>query len=91
MKDRALQLQTVTENPFNAETPFPALKKDRTESDLFYVRNHFDVPRINTSTFKLKVHGAVEYPSEYSIEQLKNFEEKNGFSIKDPRVDCEFY
>ena len=76
MKDPTIQLQTVTEHPFNAETPFPALMKDRTDSELFYVRNHFEIPNIPGLEFKLKVNGAIENPGEFSIEQLKNFEEK---------------
>jgi DMSO/TMAO reductase YedYZ molybdopterin-dependent catalytic subunit len=76
MKDQALQLQTVTKNPFNAETPFPALNRDRTASELFYVRNHFDVPSIDASEFKLNINGDIENPGEYSIDRVKNFGEK---------------
>ena len=76
MKDQSLELHTVTENPYNAETPFPALKNDRTKSDLFYVRNHFDVPSIYNTEFKLKVNGALTNPLAISLDQLKAFAAK---------------
>lgn len=77
MIDQPLELQAVTEHPYNAETPLPALLNDRMESGLFYVRNHFEVPRIDGAEFKLKVSGAVSKPYDYSLNDLKNFGEKN--------------
>jgi DMSO/TMAO reductase YedYZ molybdopterin-dependent catalytic subunit len=77
MKDQALELQAVTHDPFNAETPFPALKKTLTETDLFYIRNHFDVPRINAAQHQLKLNGAIDNPLEISIDKLKTFGASN--------------
>jgi DMSO/TMAO reductase YedYZ molybdopterin-dependent catalytic subunit len=75
MKDQSLKLKTVTEDPFNAETPFSALKDDRTASESFYIRNHFAIPSINIPEFRLKVNGALTNPLEISLDQLKSFGE----------------
>ena len=67
----------VSEKPFNAETPFSALRSKATPAGLFYVRNHFDVPSLDINHFSLNVNGAVANPLELSIEQLKEFPERD--------------
>ena len=62
MIDMSLKLQPVTEQPFNAETPMAVLGFDLTPTDLFYVRNHFDVPNLDTDQFTLTVNGGVANP-----------------------------
>lgn len=77
MTGKSLKLKPVSDKPFNAETPFAALHSDVTPADLFYVRNHFDVPSLDINQFSLNVNGAVANPLELSIEQLKEFPERN--------------
>ena len=77
MIDMSLKLQPVSQQPFNAETPMAVLGFDLTPTDLFYVRNHFDVPSLDNEQFSLNVNGAVESPSELSIEQLKKFPKRD--------------
>jgi DMSO/TMAO reductase YedYZ molybdopterin-dependent catalytic subunit len=67
----AHMLQPVTKRPYNAETPLPVLRKDRTPTELFYVRNHFDVPSIDINEFQLHVNGAVANPLELTLSQLR--------------------
>jgi DMSO/TMAO reductase YedYZ molybdopterin-dependent catalytic subunit len=75
MKGQSPKLQIVTENPFNAETPFSALKDDPTASDSFYVRNHFPIPNLDLPEFRLKVNGSLRDPLEISLDQLKSYGE----------------
>lgn len=71
------ELQPVTERPFNAETPLGVLASETTPTELFYVRNHFDLPSLDAAQFKLVVNGAVTKSLELSIDQLKEFPKKN--------------
>ncbi len=70
-------LHPVTERPYNAETPIHALRSEPTPTDSFYVRNHFDVPLENADRYKIRITGAVAFPKEYSLNELKEFPEKN--------------
>jgi len=58
-------------NPDNLESPLEALDRFLTPTDLFYVRNHFPVPKVDAASWRLKVSGAVEKPLELTLEQLR--------------------
>jgi DMSO/TMAO reductase YedYZ molybdopterin-dependent catalytic subunit len=58
-------------NPDNLEFPFSTLDSFLTPNNLFYVRSHFDVPKLETNTWRLKVEGAVEQLLELSYEDLR--------------------
>jgi DMSO/TMAO reductase YedYZ molybdopterin-dependent catalytic subunit len=77
MIGKSLKLKPVSDKPFNAETPFAALRSKVTPSDLFYVRNHFDVPSLDINLFSLKINGAAGIQKEFSIQQLKEFPERD--------------
>jgi len=68
--DPPLQLSTVEEHPYNAETPLSALLDDVTSSELVYIRNHFEVPRIEASDWSLEVSGSVESPQTPSLSEI---------------------
>lgn len=57
-------------DPENLEFPFAKLDSFLTPNELFYVRNHFSKPKIDPSTWKLKVSGAVEKPMELTLDQV---------------------
>jgi DMSO/TMAO reductase YedYZ molybdopterin-dependent catalytic subunit len=59
-------------NPNNLESPFAALNRLITPNDLFYIRNHFEQPRVDKADWRLKVIGAVERPLELTYDQLLN-------------------
>ncbi|ETN77501.1 oxidoreductase molybdopterin binding domain protein, partial [Necator americanus] len=65
------------QRPFNAETP-PSLAMDnfRTPNDLFFVRNHMPVPKIDAKNHRLSVEGlGVKRLMNISVDHLKrNFE-----------------
>ena len=63
-------LRTVEENPYNAETPLPALLNDVTPSELVYVRNHFEAPQIEASNWRLRVGGSVKSPQAFSHSEI---------------------
>ncbi|HKR03922.1 MAG TPA: molybdopterin-dependent oxidoreductase [Bacteroidia bacterium] len=70
-KDPNLIVHTTT--PVNAEPPIDKLRENFiTPQELFYIRNHGEVPDIDINTFRLKVNGLVENELELSLEKLKN-------------------
>lgn len=71
MNNKKLGLMSLTERPFNAETPHEALINEVTPSDLFYVRNHFDVPQIEPGQWRLEAHGEAGYSIRLSLDQIK--------------------
>src|SRR5690348_2137930 len=59
------------QRPDNLELPFATLNSFITPTDRFYVRNHFEVPRVDVATWRLRVEGAVERPLELSFEDVR--------------------
>lgn len=70
-----LALIPLEQRPFNAETPLAALAEPITPTPLFYVRNHFDVPRLDPDSWQLRVGGLVEQPLGLSLPELRRFPE----------------
>src|SRR5713226_8083468 len=63
--------------PCNAETPMDILAtNDITASRSFYVRNHFSIPRVDPSRWRLKVSGDVERPLQLSLPSIKRMRSK---------------
>ena len=58
-------------HPLNCETSIPALIGGVVMPNAhFYVRNHFQVPALEASTWRLGVHGLVERPLSLSLRDL---------------------
>ncbi len=57
-------------NPENLESPSAVFDSYLTPNDLFYVRNHFDVPELDVRTWRLKIEGAVEQRREFDYQEL---------------------
>lgn len=57
-------------DPVNLEYPFDRLEELLTPNHLFYVRNHFPVPALDTENYRLTVEGAVEQPFSLSYREL---------------------
>jgi len=87
-------------DPLNCETPIPALIGGVVIPNLrFYVRNHFRIPKLEASTWRLNVGGLVERPLSLSLRDLVKMPSQtqfvtlecagNGRSILDPRVNGE--
>ena len=60
--------------PINLETPLRELTADITPTDLFFVRNNYDGPVIDPSTWVLTVDGEVESPLTLRLEDLRRLE-----------------
>jgi DMSO/TMAO reductase YedYZ molybdopterin-dependent catalytic subunit len=87
-------------HPLNCETSIPALIGGVVMPNAqFYVRNHFQIPRLDPLTWQLDVAGLVERPLRLTLRDLKNMPSHtqfvtlecagNGRALLDPRVDGE--
>jgi len=59
------------ESPFNGGPDAAHLRDFHTPNDLFFVRNHGDVPRVDEETFRLEVGGLVERPLSLSFAEIR--------------------
>jgi DMSO/TMAO reductase YedYZ molybdopterin-dependent catalytic subunit len=57
-------------HPDNLEFPFATLDQFLTPNEQFYVRTHFEVPRIDKNTWRLSIEGEVERPFDLSYGEL---------------------
>src|SRR5262245_680526 len=84
-------------HPLNCETSIPALIGGVVMPHAhFYVRNHFQLPRLDPSSWRLHVGGLVDRPSSLSLQELRHMRSEtrvvtlecagNGRSMLDPRV-----
>ena len=48
--------------PTNLEMPFDQVDSYLTPTELFYIRSHFQAPRIDLADYQLKINGAVRDP-----------------------------
>jgi anti-anti-sigma factor len=87
-------------NPLNCETSIPALMGGVVmPNPRFYVRNHFQIPRLDPSSWRLNVVGLVERPLSLSLRDLVKMPSQsqfvtlecagNGRSLLNPRVNGE--
>jgi len=99
---RALEAGLVVHraHPLNCETSIPALIGGVVmPSAHFYVRNHFHIPAIEASSWRLEVGGLVERPLSLSLRDLRNMSSErlvvtlecagNGRSLLQPPVEGE--
>lgn len=71
------QLRVRVSRPFDAETSVRAFTSFLTANDRFFVRSHFGPPPAETireSHWQLRVGGAVERPTAFTMESLRQFE-----------------
>src|SRR5437763_7012707 len=57
--------------PKNLETPLDRIDSYLTPTELFYIRSHFPVPRIDAASYRLTIAGAVRSPLTVSYEELR--------------------
>jgi DMSO/TMAO reductase YedYZ molybdopterin-dependent catalytic subunit len=62
---------TVSQFPFNAETPPASLADSATPAGTFFVRNHFAMPQINLAEWRLSIDGLVEKPVSLSLDEIR--------------------
>ena len=69
--DNPKALVTIENEPMIGESPQRAFDSWLTPNPLFYVRNHFDIPDIRCSEWKLHVDGVVSRDSHLTLDELK--------------------
>lgn len=68
---QSIRLITRQDDPYNAEPLLKALVQDWiTPVDRFFVRSHAAVPKIDLSTYRLRIEGLVKKPSVFSLQEL---------------------
>src|SRR4051812_6891289 len=68
------RLRVRQEDPLNAEPePGVLIASFRTPNELFFIRNHGDIPRVDPETYRLTVDGLVERPLSLSLDDLRSF------------------
>jgi DMSO/TMAO reductase YedYZ molybdopterin-dependent catalytic subunit len=74
----------VTTSPENSETPLESIQGWVTPNRLFFVRNHFETPVIDLSSWRLRIEGCVRHPAEWTWEQLLALPQRSVFAT----VEC---
>mmetsp|Transcript_29351 Transcript_29351/g.113699 ORF Transcript_29351/g.113699 Transcript_29351/m.113699 type:complete len:550 (-) Transcript_29351:714-2363(-) len=69
---RSPLLTVRSHKPFNAEPPLELLDSEITPNDLFYVRNHLPVPKIEAKDYKLEIVHRDGRTSELTLDDLEN-------------------
>src|SRR5438045_6434229 len=71
--------KVVTQTPENSETPLEGVRGWVTPNRLFFVRNHFEVPSLDLSRWRLWVEGCVEHPCEWTWDELAALPQRTVF------------
>lgn len=71
MTHQSNRLIPVTDRPYNAETPLAALQQEVTSLDQVYIRNHFDIPKLDAASWTLNVTGDLNRPMAISYSELQ--------------------
>jgi DMSO/TMAO reductase YedYZ molybdopterin-dependent catalytic subunit len=70
------QRRVVTQSPENSETPLADIHGWVTPTRLFFVRNHFAVPEIDGTAWRLSVGGAVDRPLDLTLNDLQSLPQR---------------
>jgi DMSO/TMAO reductase YedYZ molybdopterin-dependent catalytic subunit len=63
-------------DPLNLEMPFEKLEGFITPTELFYVRMHYAIPKIDRTKWRLRIEGEVERGFELNYDELTKFASK---------------
>ena len=77
-------MAVLTESPLNIEARVGELRGPITRTSSFYVRNHFQVPKVSVSDWKLVIDGEVDSPRVFTYDELRNMKS----SAVDTVVEC---
>jgi DMSO/TMAO reductase YedYZ molybdopterin-dependent catalytic subunit len=58
--------------PTNLEMPFDQVDSYLTPTELFYIRSHFAVPKLEVASYRLRLDGAVRNPLSLSYQRLRD-------------------
>src|SRR5260370_35836320 len=65
------ELIRMTERPLNYESVRSTFTTRITPVERFYLRNHFDIPKVEVASWRLNLHGLVEKPLSLSLADLE--------------------
>jgi DMSO/TMAO reductase YedYZ molybdopterin-dependent catalytic subunit len=65
-----VQQKVLSTTPENRETPLTEVLSWVTPNRWFFVRSHYETPKIDLNTWRLKIGGAVEHPLELTWDQI---------------------
>src|SRR6266849_6035727 len=68
----SLRLIIRQKEPNNLETLFDQVDSFITPTELFYIRNHFPAPKLDLTSYHLRVDGAVRNPFSLSYQELRD-------------------
>ncbi|MGW6918502.1 sulfite oxidase [Kitasatospora sp. NPDC054939] len=87
--------EAISAEPYNAQTPSAALAEPITPTGAFFVRDHFGVPRLERSSWRLRVTGLVARPLDVGYDRLRGLHRReldvvvecagNGRALMSPR------
>jgi DMSO/TMAO reductase YedYZ molybdopterin-dependent catalytic subunit len=80
----AEERKVVTASPENSETPLEHAQSWVTPNRLFFVRNHFAVPTLSRTSWRLTIGGCVRRPVELTWSDLTALPERSVFAT----VEC---
>jgi DMSO/TMAO reductase YedYZ molybdopterin-dependent catalytic subunit len=80
----AEQRKVVIAEPENSETPLDSVRSWVTPTRLFFVRNHFAVPRLDLATWRLRVEGRVKQRRSWTWDELNELPQRTVFAT----VEC---
>jgi len=72
--------RVVTAHPENSETPLDEARGWVTPRQLFFVRNHFEVPAIDAATWELRIAGRVAREFTVDLQTLEAYPQRTVFS-----------
>jgi DMSO/TMAO reductase YedYZ molybdopterin-dependent catalytic subunit len=64
-------LVVLATQPYVAETPLARQSEPLTPNTRFFIRNHFDVPTLDASTWTLTLGGSVRHPRTLTLAELR--------------------
>src|SRR6266404_6206114 len=67
--------------PDNLETPFDQLDSFLTPAELFYIRSHFQAPRLELGSYRLRIDGAVRNQISLSYSELRDMPSETRVAI----------
>jgi DMSO/TMAO reductase YedYZ molybdopterin-dependent catalytic subunit len=62
-----------SQEPLNCDVPPALLDGELTPTSRFFRRNHFPIPELDASAWRLEVGGLVRHPRSLSLDELKRF------------------
>ncbi len=72
-EDHVLRVADSDTNPARGRTPLQDLHGTITPNSLFFERHHAGIPDIDPGEHRLMIHGMVDYPTIFTMEDIKRF------------------